>query len=139
MAAVNPNVKHVEFPNGSDGPLDHGTRFAFETSGGRIQFVVDEFVPYSRLVWSGANIEISVRSTWLFRSVADGCHVVSEAAANGPGALGIRRADASALDRDNERFDQGPEARVRIAQMIGDRMAHVAVLDCDTRPSRPES
>src|SRR4051794_15111286 len=75
-----PNLKPMEFPKGSGGLLDHGTRFVLETLGWRIQFVVDEFVPYSRLVWSGANTEISVRSTWLLRSGADGCQVVSEAA-----------------------------------------------------------
>ena len=72
--------------------------------GGGFNFVVDEFVPYSRLVWSGANTEISVRSTWLLRSGADGCQVVSEAAANGPGAIAIREADAYALYRDDERL-----------------------------------
>jgi hypothetical protein len=97
-----PSVQKVEFLVGGIRLLDQNTRFSFIILGRCIRATVDEFVPYSRLGWFGINADIDIYQSWLLRSMAGGCHVMTEAAANGPGALSIRDADPQAVHRSNE-------------------------------------
>jgi hypothetical protein len=94
-------VRDVRILSGSHDLLDQGSRFVFDLTGTRIDAVVREFVPYSRLSWFGTSADFAVYHTWRLRTIPDGCHVVTTETANRQHATAVRTPNAVSSPEDH--------------------------------------
>jgi len=67
--------------------LHAGTAFTWKTFGFPIQSKINEFVPGSRLGWSGSGTAIKAYHTWLIVVKDGGCEVITEETQVGPSAI----------------------------------------------------
>lgn len=94
-----PNSNDVRIVSGKSDMLVNGSRFEWNTFGIDIDSTVHEFVLYRRVGWFGKGKDIDAYHTWFLTTVPDGCQVVTEEAAKGPGAIAIRKADPDAMHK----------------------------------------
>ena len=92
-----PNSHNVNLLNSPDGKLHEGTRFSWDTFGVHIESRVHEFVPNSRLGWFGNGTGMRAYHTFLLIRTGEGCHIVTEEVVKGPGAVGFRQKQPSAM------------------------------------------
>jgi uncharacterized protein YndB with AHSA1/START domain len=98
------NSHGVQIANDQNGTLKADSQFDWSTFGLHITSTVHEFVPNSRLGWfgKGAGVDAVFYHTWFLAQVRDGCQVVTEEVAKGPGAVTFRESDPNALHRSHE-------------------------------------
>jgi len=72
-----PNAKGVSILSGGD-RLAPGARFRWTTFGATIVSEIAEFVPQSRIAWTGRAFGIDVYHAWLITPSAKGAHVLTE-------------------------------------------------------------
>jgi hypothetical protein len=94
-----PNSADVQILNDRTGVLREGSRFQWRTFGLDVLSEIFEFVPDSRIGWYGNASGLSSYHSWLLRDEPNGCHIVTEGAANGPVATAMRDADPAALHK----------------------------------------
>jgi hypothetical protein len=92
-----PNSHNVKLSNSPDGKLHRETRFSWDTFGVPIDSRVHEFVPDSRLGWFGNGTGMRAYHTFLLIRTGEGCHIVTEEVVKGPGAVGFRQKQPSAM------------------------------------------
>ena len=92
-----PNSQAVGLLTEPSDVLQKDSRFEFDTFGTHIAATIDEFEPERRLGWFGFGTDITAYHTWLLIPLAEGCQVVTEVVAKGPGAVAIREPDPEAL------------------------------------------
>jgi polyketide cyclase/dehydrase/lipid transport protein len=97
-----PNSHDVQIVNDKTGELRQGSRFKWNTLDIHIDSTVHEFVPYSRIGWFGKGKNIDAYHTWFLTSTPDGCQVVTEEVAKGPGAIAIRKSDPNAMHKGHD-------------------------------------
>jgi polyketide cyclase/dehydrase/lipid transport protein len=99
-----PNSHDVQIVNHQGGVLRADSKFEWSTFGLHISSAIHEFVPNNRLGWfgKGTGVDAVFYHTWLLVPAADGCQVVTEEVAKGPGAIGFRKSDPNALHRGHE-------------------------------------
>jgi hypothetical protein len=91
------NSHNVRVLNSSDGKLHKGARFSWDTFGLHIESRVHEFVPGSRIGWFGDGTGLNAYHTFLLLKTDDGCHIVTEEVAKGPGAIDLRQKQPNAM------------------------------------------
>jgi len=96
------NSQAVRILDDRSGLLQQDSKFEFNTFGMHIDAEVSEYVPNSRLGWSGKGSDVNAYHTWLLVSLARGCQVITEEVAKGSGAIGIRKADPHAMHKGHE-------------------------------------
>jgi hypothetical protein len=99
-----PNSHDVQVENDQGGVLKPDSKFEWSTFGLHITSTIHEFVPSNRLGWfgKGNGVDAIFYHTWLLLPTSDGCKVVTEEVANGPGAIAFRKSDPNALHRGHE-------------------------------------
>jgi uncharacterized protein YndB with AHSA1/START domain len=86
-----PNSQNIKLLNSPDGKLHKGTRFSWDTFGLHFESRVHEFVPNSRIAWFGDSSSTNNYHAYLLSKTHEGCHVVTEEAVKGPGAVELRK------------------------------------------------
>jgi hypothetical protein len=99
-----PNSHEVQIANDQGGGLKGDSKFEWSTFGLHIISTVHEFVPNSRLGWfgKGTGVDAVFYHTWLLVPTSDGCQVITEEVAKGPGAIAFRQSDPNALHKGHE-------------------------------------
>jgi len=99
-----PNSHDVQIVNDQGGGLKTDSKFEWSTFGLHIKSTVHEFVPNSRLGWfgKGTGVDAVFYHTWLLVPTSDGCQVITEEVAKGPGAIAFRQFDPNALHKGHE-------------------------------------
>ena len=82
---------------GSAGSLKLGSRFLWRTFGFPADSTVVEFVPESRLSWSGGPETFRIYHAWLIIPQGEGCLVITEEAQKGSEALRFHREQPNAM------------------------------------------
>jgi hypothetical protein len=86
-------IRHVHSPAPGRGCLEPDSEFQFELDGLRLSARVSEFVPGSRLAWSGQGIDISTYHAWAVSGELGRSRVLAGFAARGAGAIAMREPD----------------------------------------------
>ncbi len=98
-----PNSHDVQVENDQGGVLKADSKFEWSTFGLHITSTIHEFVPNNRLGWFGKRCRRRCHLLpYLASSTSDGCQVVTEEVAKGPGAIAFRKSDPNALHRGHE-------------------------------------
>jgi hypothetical protein len=92
-----PNSHNVKALNSQDGKLYKEARFSWDTFGLHIESRVHEFVPGSRIGWFGDGTGLNAYHTFLLLKTDEGCHIVTEQVAKGPGAIDLRQKQPNAM------------------------------------------
>jgi uncharacterized protein YndB with AHSA1/START domain len=92
-----PNSHNVRVLNSPDGKLHKEARFSWDTFGVHIESRVHEFVPGSRIGWFGDGTGLNAYHTFLLLKTDEGCHIVTEEVAKGPGAIDLRQKQPNAM------------------------------------------
>ena len=72
------NASNVRFVDGGGPDLAPGTRFTWTTFNVRVDTLVTEFEPCSRLAWRGKTLGGSGYHGWVIEPTGQGCHVITE-------------------------------------------------------------
>ncbi|WP_322013869.1 SRPBCC family protein [Paraburkholderia sp. J12] len=96
-----PNSHNVKIAGGAS-QLGPHTHFTWETFGVHIRSTVAEYVPGSRLGWFGNGPQVAAYHTWWLVPDGPSCHVVTEEATKGPGAVASRQSDPAGLHDGHE-------------------------------------
>jgi hypothetical protein len=96
-----PNSHNVRFAGGASRLGPH-THFTWDTFGVQIRSTVAEYVPGTRLGWFGYGPKVAAYHTWLLVPDAQSCHVVTEEATKGPGAIASRQSNPAGLHDGHE-------------------------------------
>jgi polyketide cyclase/dehydrase/lipid transport protein len=104
-----PNSHDVQIVNDQGGGLKADSKFEWSTFGLHITSTIHEFVPRRRLGWfgKGDGVDAIFYHTWLLVPTSDGCQVITEEVAKGPGAIAFRQSDANALHQGHEGWLSG--------------------------------
>jgi hypothetical protein len=104
-----PNSQGVQILNDPSGVLKADSKFDWNTFGLHITSTIHEFVPSSRLGWfgKGTGVDAVFYHTWLLVPAADGCQVITEEVAKGPGAVAFRKSDPNAMHRGHDLWLNG--------------------------------
>lgn len=98
-----PNSRDVKVTAGDgSGTLTAESRFIWTTFGLDVSSRVHEYVPESRIGWYGEAVGVSAYHTWLLTDEGSGCRVVTEEAANGPGAAEMARTDPDRMHKGHD-------------------------------------
>jgi polyketide cyclase/dehydrase/lipid transport protein len=96
------NSHNVKVLNSPDGKLHKEARFSWDTFGLHIESRVHEFVPASRIGWFGDGTGLHAYHTFLLLKTEDGCHIVTEEVAKGPGAIDLRQKQPQAMHQGHD-------------------------------------
>jgi hypothetical protein len=88
-----PGIRNVRIPDAGRGYLEPDSEFEFELDRLRLCARVTEFVPGSRLAWSGQGIDISTYHAWAVSGELGRSRVLAGFAARGAGAIAMREPD----------------------------------------------
>lgn len=100
-----PNSRNVKIAD-SGSRLGPHTHFTWDTFGVHIRSTVAEYVPGSRLGWFGYGPQVVAYHTWLLLPDRQSCHVVTEEATKGPGAIASRQSASTGLHDGHELWIQ---------------------------------
>jgi len=95
-------IRDVRTPG--HGYLEPDREFEFELDGLRLGARVSEFVPSSRLAWSGQGIDITAYHAWVISGRPGRSQVLSGFAARGAAAIALRETDPGAAQRTLDRW-----------------------------------
>jgi hypothetical protein len=102
-----PSTQNVRMPAPGRGYLEPDSEFEFELNGLRLGARVIEFLPSSRLAWSGLGIDISTYHAWAVWAVSGRLgrsRVLAGFAARGAAAIAMREPDPGAAQRMLDRW-----------------------------------
>lgn len=94
-----PNASQVQVDGGT---LRDGVHFTWTTFGLAVESRVAEFVPFSRLSWTGHADGVDAYHSWLLTDEEAGCHVVTDEAVRGEGAKTWAAANPRAMHRGHQ-------------------------------------
>ena len=97
-------IRNVRIPAPGRGYLEPDSEFEFELDGLRLCARVSEFVPGSRLAWSGQGIDISTYHAWAVSGHLDRSRILAGFAARGAAAIAIRETDPGGAQRTLDRW-----------------------------------
>jgi hypothetical protein len=87
-----PEVTAVQRDNTATAGLQHLQAFEFALHDLRVEALVGEYLPNSRLGWSGIGTGLLLYHSWLFLEFPHGTDVVTETVARGPVAQAMKEA-----------------------------------------------
>jgi len=86
------------------GHLEPDSEFEFELDGLRLCARVSEFVPGSRLAWSGHGVDITAYHAWVISGRLGRSQVLAGFAARGAAAIALRETDPGGAQRALDRW-----------------------------------
>jgi len=99
-----PGLRDARPPLPDRGCLEPDSEFGFELGGLRFCARIIEFVPGSRLAWSGQGIDIIGYQAWVISACPGGSQVLAGFAARGAAAVALRETDPGAAQRALDRW-----------------------------------
>jgi hypothetical protein len=99
-----PGTRNARIPGAGHGSLAPDSEFGFELDGLRLCARVIEFVPGSRLAWSGQGIDISTYHVWVISRHLGRSGVLAGFAARGAAAIAMREPDPCAAQATLDRW-----------------------------------
>jgi hypothetical protein len=90
-----PGVTSVRLDDATTAGLQHLQSFEFAWHGLRVEALVGEYLPNSRLGWSGIGTGLLMYHAWLFLKLPHGTYVVAETVARGPAAQEMKEAPSA--------------------------------------------